>query len=201
MASSAIPANPTPANVSQLLPKLHDADPDFRYMALNDLLQIFNIAMPNFLQHDYQLCIRTIDGLLNTLNDNNGDVQNMAIKCLGPFVNKCPDTVLCPMIEKVSLLSTGSTVDSSIPALALREIVVSLPRPISGAPRSKGVLDAYNALSKALIPRLVGYTVMPLGRKDMPSPPKGMLENDIASGNDSNAIDVLTEVARCFGPT
>lgn len=169
-------------------------------MALNDMLQIFNIAMPNFLQHDYNLCAKTIDGILNTLNDSNGDVQNMAIKCLGPFVNKAPDTILAPMIEKVSTLSTSSTVENSIPALALREIVVSLPRPIPGAPRSKGVLDAYSAVSKALIPRLTGYTVMPLGRKDMPTPPKGMLETDKATGQDSNAIDVLIEVARCFGP-
>ncbi|OCK78803.1 cullin-associated NEDD8-dissociated protein-like protein [Lepidopterella palustris CBS 459.81] len=200
MASSAVPQNPTSHNVAHLLPKLHDDDPDFRFMALNDLQQILNVAHPTFLGHDYTICAKTVDGLLNTLNDTNGEVQNMAIKCLGPFVNKVPDTILCPMIEKLSNLQTDNTVDNSIPALALREVVVSLPRPVPGIPRGKPVQDAYAAVSKVLIPRLVGYHVIQPSRKDLAAPPKGMLEVDLETGTDSNAIDVLTEVARCFGP-
>jgi len=91
MASSGVPPNPTAHNVAHLLPKLHDDDPDFRFMALNDLQQILNVAHPAFLNHDFTTCAKTVDGLLNTLNDTNGEVQQMAIKCLGPFVNKVPD--------------------------------------------------------------------------------------------------------------
>ncbi|KAF2489779.1 TIP120-domain-containing protein [Lophium mytilinum] len=198
--ASSVPVNPTSHNVAHLLPKLHDEDPDFRFMALNDLQGILLAAHAKFLDHDYTTSAKTVDGLLNTLNDTNGEVQNMAIKCLGPFVNKVPETILCPMIEKLSNLQTDNTVDNSIPALALREVVVSLPRPVTGVPRSKSVLDAYTAISKVLIPRLVGYNVLHSSQKHQSSPPKGMLQVDLETGTDSNAIDVLTEVARCFGP-
>ncbi|KAF2762815.1 cullin-associated NEDD8-dissociated protein-like protein [Pseudovirgaria hyperparasitica] len=198
MASAAIPLNPQASNVGHLLPKLYDADSDLRYMALNDLLQMFNLAHPNFLSSDYSICAKTVDGLLHTLNDTNGEVQNMAIKCLGPFVNKCPESILCPLLDKVSQIETGNIVDSSIPALALREIVVSFPRPSPGVPRKKQVQDAYAAISKALIPRLVGHNVMPSQKTPATSPPS-MLQADVDAGTDTNAIDALTEVARCFG--
>ncbi|KAF2233385.1 TIP120-domain-containing protein [Viridothelium virens] len=198
--STSIPQNPSSANVATLLPKLHDADADFRYMALNDLQQILNNGHATFLSSDYTISAKTVDGLLHTLNDTNGEVQNMAVKCLGPFVTKAPDTILGPMIDKISNLQTGNTVDNSVPALALRAVVVSLPRPLPGVPRSKAVQDAHSAITKVLIPRLVGYNVVSTGRKDLPKPPKGLLQVDMENGTDSNAIDVLTEVARCFGP-
>ncbi|PSN66037.1 TIP120-domain-containing protein [Corynespora cassiicola Philippines] len=200
MAPSSIPSNPTHHNVAQLLPKLNDDDPDFRYMALSDLREILEIGHSQLLSHDTMTCAKTVEGLLSTLVDTNGEVQNMAVKCLGPFVNKIPDSILCPMIEKLSNLQTDNTVDQSIPSLALREVVVSLPRPVTGVARTKQVSEAYNAVSKVLIPRLVGYNVISPARKDLPNVPKGMLQVDLEKGTDSNAIDVLTEVARCFGP-
>ncbi|KAJ4990132.1 TATA-binding protein interacting [Stagonosporopsis vannaccii] len=136
MAPSSVQPNPTAHNVAQLLPKLTDADPDFRFMALSDL-------------HD-------------TLTD--------------------------------------SAVDQSIPSLALREVVVSLPRPVAGVARTKPVLDAYSAISRVLIPRLVGYHVIQPAQQGLPKVPQGMLQVDLEKGTDSNAIDVLIEIARCFGP-
>lgn len=169
-------------------------------MALSDLRDILNAGHSGFLQQEHGTCAKTVDGLLTTLVDTNGEVQNMAVKCLGPFVNKVPETILCPMIERISNVQTENTVDHSIPALALREVVVSLPRPVAGVARGKAVQDAYNAVSKVLIPRLVGYNVITPSRKDLPNVPKGMLQVDLEKGTDSNAIDVLTEIARCFGP-
>ena len=199
--SSSVPPNPTSANVTQLLPKLDNDDPDYRFMALSDLHDMLQIGHQGFLQSDNLACAKTVEGLLKTLVDSNGEVQNQAVKCLGPFVNKIPDNILCPMIEKLSNLQTDNTVDQSIPSLALREVVISLPRPVTGGQRTKQVQDAYNAVSKVLIPRLVGYHVILPSQKGLPSVPKGMLPTDLDKGTDSNAIDVLTEVARCFGPT
>ncbi|ORY15306.1 cullin binding protein CanA [Clohesyomyces aquaticus] len=192
--------NPTSHNVATLLPKLDDEDPDYRFMALSDLQDILNAGHPAFLTHDHNTCAKTVDGLLKTLIDTNGEVQNMAIKCLGPFVNKCPENILKPMIDKLSNLQTNNTIDQSIPSLALREVVVSLPRPIPGVARTKAVQDAHAAISLVLIPRLVGYNVVPPTQKGLPPVPQGMLQADLAKGTDTNAIDVLTEVARCFGP-
>ncbi|KAH8725818.1 armadillo-type protein [Phaeosphaeriaceae sp. PMI808] len=197
---SSVPLNPTAHNVAQLLPKLYDDDPDFRFMALSDLHDILLVAHSGFLQHDEVTCAKTVDGLLHTLVDTNGEVQNQAIKCLGPFVNKIPDKILCPMIEKLSNLQTEKTVDQSIPSLALREVVVSLPHPVTGLARGKPVVDAYGAISKVLIPRLVGYHAVQPAQTGLPRVPKGMLQVDLEKGTDSNAIDVSTEVARCFGP-
>jgi cullin-associated NEDD8-dissociated protein 1 len=195
-----VPPNPTAHNVAQLLPKLNDDDPDLRFMGLSDLHDILVIAQPSFLAHEDVICAKSVDGLLLMLIDSNGEVQNQAVKCLGPFVNKIPDKTLCPMIEKLSNLQTDNTVDQSIPALALREVVVSLPRPVPGVARTKAVVDAYGAISKVLIPRLVGYNVIQPPQQGLPKVPKGMLQADLETGADSNAIDVLTEVARCFGP-
>ena len=200
MATGGVPANPTAHNIAQLLPKLYDEDPDLRYMALNDLNALLVLPNPGLISHDFNVSAKTVDGLIHALKDKNGEVQNMAIKCLGPFVNKIGDGILCPMIDRISNLETGDSVDDSIPSLALRSIVVNLPRPIPGAGRSKAVQDSYSAMSTALIPRLVGHTVIPSSQKGLSKPPKGMLKVDIDKGTDSNAMDVLTEIARCFGP-
>lgn len=80
MASSQVTANPTSQTVAQLLPKLHDLDPDYRFMCLNDLFQVLNAGKHDFLYGDYNTAARTVDGIIKTLDDQNGEVQNLAIK-------------------------------------------------------------------------------------------------------------------------
>ena len=113
---------------------------------------------------------------------------------------KVPAEIIPPLIEKLSTLTTLNSIDNSIPTTALRTIVTSFPRPVPGLPPSKPCQDAYLAISKVLIPRLVGYVILPHGLKHQPTPPRGMLQASSVNGIDSEAIDVLTEVARCFGP-
>ena len=72
--------NPTPAQALALLPKLSDADADLRYMSLNDLHDVLNAGSPTFLIGDYHTCAKVIDGILMTLDDQNGEVQNQAVK-------------------------------------------------------------------------------------------------------------------------
>lgn len=99
------------------------------------------------------------------------------------------------------MLQTEHSVDNSIPALALRTVVVTLPRPISGVAPSRDVLDAYSAVSRVLIPRLVGRVVTSRSKSSsLPNPPPGMLDPSTNTEIDSDAVDVLIEVARCFGP-
>ncbi|KAK5167438.1 uncharacterized protein LTR77_007137 [Saxophila tyrrhenica] len=199
--ASSVPQNPTTHNVAQILPKLNDPDSDIRYMTLNDLLMMLNNGSPTLISHDYTTCCKVVDGLLHTLADTHGDVQNMAIKCLGPFVIKAPENILCPTIEKVSNIKTEGSLDISIPALGLMRIVVALPHPVPGVAKSSKLNEAYGAVSKALIPRIVGRVVVPLKEnKSHPAPPKGMLQEELETGNDSNTLDLLAEVARCFGP-
>lgn len=51
-------------------------------MSLNDLLHVLSVAKPDFLQHDYNTAARAVDSIIKTLDDQNGEVQNMAIKWL-----------------------------------------------------------------------------------------------------------------------
>ncbi|QSZ35824.1 hypothetical protein DSL72_006946 [Monilinia vaccinii-corymbosi] len=201
MASNPI-AHPTSQTVASLLPKLHDADPDYRFMSLNDLYQVLMIGRADFLHNDYSTAAKTVDGIIRTLDDQNGEVQNLAIKCLGPLVTKLPSNIIAPLIERLSTLETENSVDNSIPAMALRTVVITLPRPISGVAPSKEVLDAYSAVSRVLIPRLVGRVVTPNSARgqDLPNPPPGMIDPSANQEIDSDAVDVLIEVARCFGP-
>jgi cullin-associated NEDD8-dissociated protein 1 len=78
--SNAITTNPTSQTVAALLPKLHDADPDYRFMSLNDLFQVLTVGKPDFLHNDYNTAAKTVDGIIRTLDDQNGEVQNLAIK-------------------------------------------------------------------------------------------------------------------------
>jgi cullin-associated NEDD8-dissociated protein 1 len=118
------------------------------------------------------------------------------------LVAKLPSNILAPLLERLSNLSTENSVDNSIPAMALRTVVVTLPRPVTGVSASKDVGEAYAAISRVLIPRLVGRLVIlkPTPLSTLPPPPPGML--DLGSNKEINpeAVDVLIEVVRCFGP-
>lgn len=74
------PPNATPAGIIALLPKLSDADADIRYMSLNDLDNILKSGSPGFLTNEYHTSAKTVECLLKTLDDTNGEVQNQAIK-------------------------------------------------------------------------------------------------------------------------
>ncbi|KAL4722942.1 hypothetical protein ACLX1H_010182 [Fusarium chlamydosporum] len=200
MASTQITA--TPQAVMGHVQKLSDNDPDFRFMALNDLLQLLNHAKPDFLQHDYNIAARTVDSIIKTLDDQNGEVQNLAVKCLGPFVGKVPTPVIAPMIEKLSSLKLKNSVDNAVPSMALRNVIIALPRPVPGIPPTPDVQEAYSAISRVLIPRLIGpgpKTQVPQNPKiPLPAVPEGLLQNE--GDLNAEAVDVLIEVVRCFGP-
>ncbi|KAK0383764.1 hypothetical protein NLU13_9675 [Sarocladium strictum] len=189
----------SPGAILALVQKLSDPDPDFRFMALNDLLQILTNAKGDLLVHDYSVAARTVDAIINTLGDQNGEVQNLAIKCLGPLVAKVANNLIAPMIEKLSSLKLENAVDNTVPALALRSVIIALPRPVPGLPSTPDVQSAYTAISRVLIPRLIGPGPTNKVLKNAKGEPvQGLLQNE----NDLNAesIDILIETVRCFGP-
>ncbi|KAF4974989.1 hypothetical protein FZEAL_8173 [Fusarium zealandicum] len=200
--ASNTPINATPQAVMGHVQKLSDNDPDFRFMSLNDLLQLLTHAKPDFLHHDYNIAARTVDSIIKTLDDQNGEVQNLAIKCLGPLVGKVPTPIIAPMIEKLSSLKLKNSVDNAVPSLALRSVIIALPRPVPGLPPTSDVQEAYNAVSRVLIPRLIGpgpKTQVPKNPKvALPAVPEGLLQNE--GDLNAEAVDVLIEVVRCFGP-
>ncbi|PWY68459.1 hypothetical protein BO70DRAFT_366129 [Aspergillus heteromorphus CBS 117.55] len=185
-------------NLNSLLSKLGDPDPDMRYMSLNDLLGILNSPHSTYLAHDQISSSRLAEGLLKALDDQHGDVQNQALKCLGPLVLRLPSDSLTSLLEKLTNLTASQTIDTSVPNTALRYIVTALPRPQAGQPPNDEAKASYNAVSRVLIPRLTGPTPSPTSRRG--SIVKGMLEKDSSKGFSSDAIDVLIQVVTCFGP-
>ena len=70
----------TQQNMSSLLSKLDDPDPDIRYMSLNDLLGYLNHPSTAYLAHDPVSCTKLVEGMLHALDDQHGEVQNQALK-------------------------------------------------------------------------------------------------------------------------
>ncbi|PMB69474.1 Cullin-associated NEDD8-dissociated protein 1, C-terminal part [Beauveria bassiana] len=221
--ASVNPAACTPQAVMNHVQKLSDADPDFRFMALNDLLNILTFSKPDFLQHDYNVAARTVDSIIKTLDDQNGEVQNLAIKwfvilldtnaalrinranvccSVGPLVAKVPHSIVGPMIEKLSSLKLKNSVDNAVSALALRQVIIALPRPLPGVPSNPDVNNAYAAVRRVLIPRLVGSKAKTRGPSNdqinLPDMPVALLQD--SKEISVEAVDVLIEVVRCFGP-
>ena len=119
---------------------------------------------------------------------------------VGALVLKLPPDILSPFVHRVSNIKTTHSVDTSVPATALRTFITSFTPPLPGVVPSVKTQDAYSAISRVLIPRLLGYIVIPHGMDNLPAPPPGMLELGSEKGVNSDAVDVLTEVIRCFGP-
>ncbi|KAJ3574643.1 hypothetical protein NPX13_g4296 [Xylaria arbuscula] len=192
MASSAI-NNPNAQTVGALLSKLNDADPDFRFMSLNDLHQILTKSKSDFLTHDYNTSSRVVDAVVKALDDQNGEVQNLAIRCIGPLASRIPISAITPMLEKLITVEIKNSVDNSLPSLALRSAISSLQKPVPGISPSREVLDTYNIISHVLIPRMLGIPAP----GHSPSDARGLLDRSDLS---PEAVDVLIEVVRCFGP-
>ncbi|KAK4230383.1 putative cullin-associated NEDD8-dissociated protein [Podospora fimiseda] len=186
-----IPTNPTPQTINLFLQKVNDDDPDYRFMALNDILTVLNASKADFLLHEFSTASRTSDAIVRALDDKNGEIQSQAIKCIGPLITRVSSQLYVPTMEKLATLKLTNSLDNSIPSLAIRAMVAALPRPLPNTPHSKDVVEAYASISKTLIPRFVGR-VTSTG-KQVP----GYLDIEKAS---SDYMDVLIEVIKCFGP-
>jgi cullin-associated NEDD8-dissociated protein 1 len=107
------------------------------------------------------------------------------------------------MIEKLSSIKLENSVDNAVPSMALRSVIVALPRPTPANIQDKNVQEAYTAVSRVLIPRLLGpgektRVAKPPKGIHLPPVPVGLLQNE--QDLNAEAVDVLIEVVRCFGP-
>ncbi|KAF7493771.1 Cullin-associated Nedd8-dissociated protein 1 [Sarcoptes scabiei] len=91
--------------MSQMIQKMTSSDKDFRFMATNDLL---NELQNDSIKLDEDAERKILKALLILLRDNNAEVQNLAVKCLGPFVNRIKETLAENTVETLcdNILST-----------------------------------------------------------------------------------------------
>ncbi|KAF3918054.1 hypothetical protein ABW21_db0205353 [Orbilia brochopaga] len=179
--------------INPILQRLSDADSDFRFMALNDLHSLVT-SSSNTLSNDTGTTARLIDGVVKALDDSNGEVQNLAVKCLAPLSLKIKDSQLTSLLEKLAELTLTST-DPSIPATALRLVISSLPKYV-GATATSGPTAATTtpqvSIQRVVIPRLL---VMLKAEQAKTS------NSQHGGGVSIDMVDVLIEVLRCFGDT
>ncbi|XP_068578375.1 cullin-associated NEDD8-dissociated protein 2 [Cebidichthys violaceus] len=117
-------------HISNLLDKMTSTDKDFRFMATNDLmLELQKDSIK--LDEDSERKVVTM--LLKLLEDKNGEVQNLAVKCLAPLVSKVKE----PQVETmVDTLCSNMTSDKEplrdISSMGLKTVIAELPLSSSG---------------------------------------------------------------------
>ncbi|KAI5842028.1 armadillo-type protein [Tricharina praecox] len=197
--------------LQSLLDKMSNPDSDFRFMSLNDLLAMLTQNL-SFSQTDPGTMSKLIDAVVKALDDANGEVQNLAVKCLGPLVLKVKENQIGPLIDRLATLSMTSQ-DPSIPSTALRTIITNLPRPHASpgmnlasiaalhqahaaAPSTmarpeatqQAIQTSVTAVQKTLIPKLMILLK-----------PDGGESGKATAGATLDSVDLLIETVRCFG--
>ncbi|KAI8337575.1 armadillo-type protein [Chlamydoabsidia padenii] len=84
--------------VANLLEKMDSQDRDFRYMALNDLM---NELQKNTFTNDSMVETKVVAAVLKLMGDKNTEVQNLAVKCLAPLVKQIREENLLDIINKL----------------------------------------------------------------------------------------------------
>lgn len=111
--------------IQNLLDRMTSSDKDYRFMATNDLigeLQHDNIRLDD----DSEL--RVTNQIVGLLGDKNGEVQNLAVKCLGYLVSKVKDPRRQLVIKSLCrMLRSGQEQIRDIASIALKTIVTEVP--------------------------------------------------------------------------
>lgn len=183
--------------ITTLLAKIEDPDPDIRFMQLSDLSSILNQSSSEYLRTDAHTSAKVVDKLIKTLTDTIGEVQSQALKCVGPLSTRIPNEYLAPFLDKILELTDKAT-DSSVPVTAVRSVVVALPRP-SATSNEKDTREAFSAVSKVLVPKLVGYLPTPRDKKPAGFAP-GLLQQQKDKTFSADAVELANEVVKCYGP-
>ncbi|CAG8499329.1 3773_t:CDS:10 [Diversispora eburnea] len=127
-----------------LLEKMDSSDTDFRYMATNDLM---NELQKDGFTLEESTEKRVVHKVLKLMDDPNGEVQNLAVKCLAPLVKKIREAQLGEIVDKLCDYATQKNKEElrDIAGIGLKTVIVEIP---SNSP------SAGNVMQK-LIPKLL----------------------------------------------
>ncbi|XP_015114228.1 cullin-associated NEDD8-dissociated protein 1 [Diachasma alloeum] len=111
--------------IANLLEKMTSNDKDFRFMATNDLM---SELQKDSIKLDDDSERKVVKMLLRLLEDKNGEVQNLAVKCLGPLVNKVKEYQVETIVDA---LCTNMISDKEqlrdISSIGLKTVISELP--------------------------------------------------------------------------
>eukprot|EP01104_Vermistella_antarctica_P019462 TRINITY_DN762_c0_g1_i1.p1 TRINITY_DN762_c0_g1~~TRINITY_DN762_c0_g1_i1.p1 ORF type:complete len:1331 (-),score=413.33 TRINITY_DN762_c0_g1_i1:65-3832(-) len=108
--------------ISSILEKMSNRDKDFRFMAISDLhaeLQKDSFVLDA--NSESRICTR----LLELLTDTSGDVQGLAVKCIGSLVKRVHEQHVTEVVDKMvdHLLKEGKTNNRDIASHGLKTLV------------------------------------------------------------------------------
>jgi len=112
-------------HIANLLEKMASSDKDFRFMATNDLM---GELQKDSIKLDDDSERKVVKMLLRLLEDKNGEVQNLAVRCLGPLVTKVKELQVETIVEH---LCTNMCSDKEqlrdISSIGLKTVISELP--------------------------------------------------------------------------
>lgn len=108
-------------------------DKDFRFMATNDLM---TELQKDSIKLDDESERKVVRMVLRLLEDRNGEVQNLAVKCLGPLVNKVKEFQVETIVDSLcSNMVSDNEQLRDISSIGLKTVISELPQtPNSLAP-------------------------------------------------------------------
>ncbi|KAL4655691.1 cullin-associated NEDD8-dissociated protein 1-like [Arapaima gigas] len=134
-------------HISNLLEKMTSSDKDFRFMATNDLMMELQ---KDSIKLDEDSEKKVVAMLLKLLEDKNGEVQNLAVKCLGTLVNKVKEYQVEMMVDSLcSNMTSEKEPLRDISSMGLKTIIAELP------PSSAGLTLTINVCKK-ITSQLIG---------------------------------------------
>ncbi|TNN08988.1 Cullin-associated NEDD8-dissociated protein isoform 1 [Schistosoma japonicum] len=113
-------------SLTSLLEKMVAADTDYRFMAMNDLI---NELQVNTLRLDLQSEKRVVGLILRLLRDPSGEVQSLAVKSLGPLATKVKEQQIVTIVKDLvgTMEKGGEGQLRSICSIGLKTVVNALP--------------------------------------------------------------------------
>ncbi|XP_067930479.1 cullin-associated NEDD8-dissociated protein 1-like [Watersipora subatra] len=112
-------------HIANLLDKMLSTDKDFRFMATNDLM---TELQKNSIKLDDESEKKVVKMLLKLLEDQNGEVQNLAVKCLGPLVAKVKESQVETIVDTLctNMMSEKEQL-RDISSIGLKTVILELP--------------------------------------------------------------------------
>lgn len=102
------------------------SDKDFRFMATNDLM---TELQKDSIKLDDDSERKVVRQVLRLLEDKNGEVQNLAVKCLGPLVNKVKENQVETIVDSLcgNMVSNNEQL-RDISSIGLKTVISELPQ-------------------------------------------------------------------------
>ncbi|XP_037658282.1 cullin-associated NEDD8-dissociated protein 2 isoform X1 [Choloepus didactylus] len=118
-------------HISSLLEKMTSSDKDFRFMATSDLM---SELQKDSIQLDEDSERKVVKMLLRLLEDKNGEVQNLAVKCLGPLVGKVKEYQVEAIVDTLCAnMRSDKEQLRDIAGIGLKTILSELPPAATGS--------------------------------------------------------------------